>query len=153
MHALLRLDHWLQTLPDPSALATDLSQIARLAAAFRLWDSVPENRRHDGRGPRTDRVAPIKINNGLFAIAEFMTFLLDNREEAQRVLGSAPWDHLDPAHPATWAPPHPVLNEGNYIDDHALAHITAYLPVLGAADETVRVTISGQQYELAGQGS
>ncbi|MEU8205811.1 tyrosine-type recombinase/integrase [Streptosporangium sp. NPDC049046] len=160
MPALLRFDDWLRTLPDPGVIAGDLRQASSLAAAFRLWDSVPANRTRDGRRPRTDRVDPIKVNNDLLAIAEFMSFLIDNREEALRTLGPTLWDRLDPAHPAAWArqvqrkPARaPVLEESQYVDDHALAQITAYLPVLGAAeDEMVTVTVNGRQHMLAGQG-
>ncbi|MFI6604846.1 tyrosine-type recombinase/integrase [Nonomuraea sp. NPDC050536] len=47
----------------------------------------------------------------------------------------------------------PTIDEGHYIDDHALAQITACLPVLGAAaGETVSVTTGGQVRDLSGFG-
>ncbi|MFI7707378.1 tyrosine-type recombinase/integrase [Nonomuraea sp. NPDC049480] len=159
MPALLRLDCWLRTLPDPAVVATDLGQASSLTAEFRRWDSVPANRVRSGRAPRTDRVAPVKVNTDLFAIAELMSFLVDHRQEALSVLGPTPWERLDPAQPAAWrdqahrhmARP-PVLDDGKYVDDHALAQITAYLPVLSASrEELVPVSCQGRHDTLRGR--
>lgn len=72
-----------------------------------------------------------------------------NQAEARRVLGplAAPWTTATDAHAASWLrqvsriPHEAALNDDNYVDDHALAQITAALPLLGLArGEQMRIT-------------
>ena len=133
--SLLRLDRWLATLDEPAAAVGDLSRAAGFAAAFRLWAQDPANRPGSRRAERT---SVRQINQDLRAIAELMAFLIDNRPEAVRALGPTPWDELTDTHPAVWMrqigrlrnQPPPVVEE-HFVDDDALAQITACLPLLG----------------------
>jgi len=133
--SLLRFDRWLATLDKPAAAICDPLHAAGFAAAFRLWAQDPANR----PGSRRDECTSARqMNQDLRAIAELMGFVIDNRPETARVLGPSPWGDLTDAHPAVWMrqisrirnQPPPVVEE-HYVDDHALAQITACLPVLG----------------------
>jgi hypothetical protein len=70
------------------------------------------------------------------------------RSRRRLALGASPWDDLTDAHPAVWRKQitrtrrTPLLNEENYVDEHALSQIVAFLPALGAdASETVMVRV------------
>jgi hypothetical protein len=59
-----------------------------------------------------------------------------NQAEGRRILGplATPWTTVTDAHAACWLrqvsriPHERALNDGNYLDDHALAQITAAPP-------------------------
>jgi hypothetical protein len=144
--SLLRFARWLETLPGPDEVIRDGSRIAGFAAAFRCWALEPANRSSVNRPPGT--VTARKINIDLGSVAELMAFLLDHRKEAAQVLGPSPWDALTEAHPATWLrqrtrlPRHqPARDQTHYVDDHALAQISACLPAL-AEPGTAAITIT-----------
>ena len=78
------------------------------------------------------------MNLDLWSAATLMAFLTDHRQEAAQILGPSPWDELTDVHPAIWLRQRtrirrcePLADETRYVDDHALAQITACLPVLG----------------------
>jgi integrase len=157
MQCLLRFDRWLATLPDPAHIVGDLHGAAGLVAAFRQWASDPANRASTLRGrPPTSNSA----NQDVRAVAQLMAFVWDNRADYQRRYGSSPWDSLTEAHPALWSRqitrerPARRLDETHYVDDHALAQVTAHLPVLAAPNnETVTVTLGGIHKQMPGWGA
>jgi integrase len=155
--ALLRFARWLETLPEPTEAVQDASQAGGFAASFRRWAFDPANRSSVHRPPET--VTAGKVNLDIWAVAELMAFLVDHRQEAARVLGSSPWDRLTDAHPAIWLRQRtrerrhrPVSDETHYVDDHALAQISACLPALAEpGTRTVTVVSGGATRVLAGQ--
>ena len=130
---LMRFDRWLATLPDPAAVAHEPGRAAGFATSYRTWTSDPATRK-----PGIARVPARRTNNDLRAVVELMAFLVDHRESAAGTLGSSPWDQLTEAHPALWQrqPIHvgaqpQLIDDSHYVDDHALAQITASLPAIG----------------------
>ena len=96
------------------------------------------------------------MNATLRAAADLMAFIASNLDECRRRIGASPWDDLTDAHPAVWRKQitrtrrTPLLNEENYVDEHALSQIVAFLPALGAdASETVMVRVGDTERELA----
>jgi integrase len=156
--ALLRFARWLESLPDPAAAAGDPQQAGVFAADFRRWAADPAHRPSAGR-PAAG-VSARKANLDLWSAATLMTFLTDHRQEAARILGLSPWDGLTDAHPAIWLRQRtrirrsePLTDETRYVDDHALAQITACLPALGEpAGQPVTVASAGGERVLPGQG-
>jgi hypothetical protein len=138
---LHRFDRWLgAAFGDPCKVLADPATAASQAAAFRRWAADPANRSDPGsprQGPA--KVHPRLVNDDLRAVAELLDFMAANQAEARRILGplAAPWTAVTDAHAACWLRqvcriPHTrTLNEANYVDDHALAQITAALPLLG----------------------
>jgi hypothetical protein len=62
----------------------------------------------------------------------------ENAAEAHSILGPSPWQYVTEAHAASWfhqaslrTPRQHDLNDEHYVDDHALAQITAALPLIG----------------------
>lgn len=155
--ALLRFARWLESLPDPAAAVADRPQAGVFAADFRRWAADPANRSSVSRQPA--EVSARKVNLDLLSVAGLMDFLAAHRSEAARVLGPSPWDGLTDAHPAIWLRQRtrmrrrePLSDETRYVDDHALAQITACLPVLGEpAGQAVTVTSGGSTRTLPGQ--
>jgi len=156
--ALLRFARWLESLPDPAAAAGDPQQAGVLASDFRRWAADPAHRSSAGRTPAV--VSAGKVNLDLWSVATLMTFLADHRQEAARILGPSPWDGLTDAHPAIWLRQRTrirsreiLTDETRYVDDHALAQITACLPVLGEpAGQPVTIASAGGERVLPGQG-
>ncbi|MGW1160196.1 tyrosine-type recombinase/integrase [Streptomyces sp. NPDC002519] len=145
---LARFGKWAAALDTP---ADALS----LAPAFRRWTSAPETRPRLAGQP----VRPRNVNDELRAVVALMRFVLDNREECQKISGPSPWDDLTELHPAIWtrqitrSPSAPLVNDEHYIDDQALSPITAYLPVIGAStDKKVTVALNGTEKMLKGWG-
>jgi len=157
IQCLLRFDRWLATLPDPAHVVGAPHQAGGLAAAFRQWAADPANRASTLRGrPPTSNGA----NQDMRAVAQLMAFVVDHQEDYRRRFGPSPWDTLTEGHPAVWsrqiARARPVrrLDATRYVDDHALAQITAHLAALAAPKhETVTVTIGGAQRQAAGWGA
>ena len=155
--ALLRFARWLESLPDPAAAVGDAQRAGVFAAAFRRWACEPANRTSAGRPPAA--VSAGKVNLDLWSVAGLMDFLAGHRQEAAEILGPSPWDGLTDAHPAIWLRQRtrlrrcePPDDETRYVDDHALAQVTACLPVLGEpATGTVTVTSGGSTRVLPGQ--
>jgi hypothetical protein len=160
--SLHRFDRWLAAaFDDPREVLADPATAASQAAAFCRWDADPANR-SDASKPRQGpaKVHPRLINDDLRAVAELLAFVAADRAEARRVLGPAavPWTSVTDAHAACWLrqvsriPHQPTLNEGNYVDDHALAQITAALPLLGLpCGEQMRIT-RGDGEQIAASG-
>jgi Phage integrase family len=156
--ALLRFARWLESLPDPAAAAGDPQQAGVLTSDFRRWAADPAHRSSAGRTPAV--VSAGKVNLDLWSVATLMTFLADHRQEAARILGPSPWDGLTDAHPAIWLRQRTrirsreiLTDETRYVDDHALAQITACLPVLGEpAGQPVTIASAGGERVLPGQG-
>ncbi|WP_229841279.1 tyrosine-type recombinase/integrase [Streptomyces brasiliensis] len=100
------------------------------------------------------------MNDDLRAVAELMAFVLDNRQEAARVMGPTPWDGLADAHPAVWLRQvsrvrnqPPLVGTEHYVDDHALAQISTCLPMLGEPrTQTVTVQSGAGPRVLVGRG-
>ena len=124
--------------PNPNVVGENSDVTIRLP--FRRWAADPANRSDPGRprqGPA--KVHPRLVNDDLRAVAELLDFMAANQAEARPILGplAAPWTAVTDAHAACWLRqvsriPHTrTLNEANYVDDHALAQITAALPLLG----------------------
>jgi hypothetical protein len=155
--ALLRFARWLEMLDEPADALRDAVRAGSFAAAFRRWACEPGNRSSVNRPP--EMVSGNKVNLDVWAVAELMAFLIDHRHEAGQVLGPTPWDELTDAHPAIWLRQRtrlrrhqPVADETHYVDDHALAQVTACLPAL--AEPSTRTTIvarDGVVHELPGQ--
>ena len=160
MPCLARFDRWLSVaFNDPRDVLADPTGAAAHAAAFRRWDSDPLNRRSQRLSDRryqTTVVDPRLINDDLRAVAELFAFVAANRVEATRVLGPSPWQQVSEAHAASWfrqvsrIPHKPQLNAQHYVDDHALAQITAALPLLGLPrEEQLLITRSDGTQVLA----
>ncbi|WP_281254716.1 tyrosine-type recombinase/integrase [Mycobacterium aquaticum] len=87
------------------------------------------------------------INDDLRAAAGLLDFVAAHPAEARSVLGAEPWQRLTAAHAASWfgrvtrIPHQRGFNDANYIDDHALAQITAALPLIGLP-RTEQMTIT-----------
>jgi integrase len=162
LRCLHRFDRWLAiAFDDPREVLADRAATASQAAAFRRWDADPASR-SDGRAHRRvpGKVHARLINDDLRAVAELFAFMAANQAEARRVLGplAAPWMTVTDAHAACWLrqvsriPHERVLNDGNYVDDHALAQITAALPLLGLPrGEQMRIT-RGDGGQIAASG-
>lgn len=160
---LRRFDRWLATgADDPREVLSDPATARQQAAAYARWAADPRNRavrasdtRHLGKP-----VHPRLINDELRAVAELFAFVAGNPVEARTVLGIGPWQQVTDTHAAGWfrqvsrIPHTKDFNEGNYVDDHALAQITAALPLLGMPkDEQMLITRGdGQQITAAGLG-
>jgi integrase len=164
MASLQRFDRWLTaTFDDPRQVLDDPAAAAGHAAAFHRWDADPVNR----SGPHKRRKAPTvvdprNINKDLLAIAELFEFVAANHDQARPVLGphAAAWAGITTAHAASWSrqvtriPLRRTLGDDRYVDDHALAQITAALPLLGMP-RTEQMTITrgdGARTTLAGFG-
>jgi hypothetical protein len=83
-------------------------------------------------------VHPRLINNDLQAVGELFAFVAVNSAEAHSILGPSLWQYVTEAHAASWfhqaslrTPRQHDLNDEHYVDDHALAQITAALPLIG----------------------
>jgi hypothetical protein len=144
LRCLRRFDTWLtECVDDPTSVLGDPAVAARQAAEFRCWAADPRNRkRYPGDQPDLGkRVHPRLINDDLRAVAELMGFIAANPSETRSMLGPSPWDRITPAHAASWfaqvarIPHTPEFNDAHYVDDHALAQITAALPVIGLPSE------------------
>ncbi len=162
LRCLHRFDRWLAAaFDDPREVLADPAATASQAAAFRRWDADPANR-SDGRRHRRvpGKVHARLINDDLRAVAELFAFMAANQAETRRVLGplATPWMTVTDAHAACWLrqvsriPHEPALNDGNYVDDHALAQITAALPLLGLPrGEQMHITFGdGEQIAASG---
>jgi integrase len=156
--SLLLFDRWLSSLDDPAQLTTDLPNASKLAASFRNWVSNPLSRSGTAPVPAAQRSSRA-VNTKLRAVVDLLTFVADNRETCHRLMGPSPWDHLTEDYPAIWsrqigrARSRPFVNHDHYLDDHAIAQISACLPVLAATpDETVTVTINGVARSVSGCG-
>jgi hypothetical protein len=155
--ALLRFSRWLESLPEPAAAISDAQRAGVFAAAFRRWACEPAHRSSAGRPPAA--VSAGKVNLDLWSVAGLMDFLAGHRQEAAQILGPSPWDELTGAHPAIWLRQRtrirrcqPVTDETRYVDDHALAQVTACLAALGEpATGTITVTSGGSTRVLPGQ--
>ena len=155
--ALLRFARWLESLAEPAAAIGDPQQAGVFAAAFRRWAGDPAHRSSAGRPPAA--VSAGKVNLDLWSAAGLMAFLTDHRQEAGQILGPSPWDELTDVHPAIWLRQRTrirrrelLTDETRYVDDHALAQITACLSALGEpADRTITVTTGGSTRVLPGQ--
>jgi integrase len=155
--SLLRFARWLESLPDPAAAVGDPQQAGVFAAAFRRWAADPVHRSSAGRQPAAASARVVNLD--LWSAADLMTFLADHRQEAARIIGPSPWDGLTDAHPAIWLRQRTrirrreiLTDETRYVDDHALAQVTACLPVLGEpAGQPVTVTSGGSTRVLSGQ--
>ncbi|MEV0901267.1 tyrosine-type recombinase/integrase [Actinoplanes sp. NPDC049802] len=162
LKCLRRFDVWLDTLGDPLLVLGDPAAAAGQAAAFARWTADGRNRRlreeddrHLGK-PVHQRL----INDDLRAVAELLAFIADNPAEARTVLGHSPWQHVTQAHAASWfrqvkrIPHGRDINDEHYVDDSALAQITAALPLIGT-DREQQIPVrrgDGQQVSAAGLG-
>jgi Phage integrase family len=158
---LRRFDTWLTTcLDDPRHVLGAPAVAAQHAAAFARWTADPRNRmarrcdqRHLGKP-----VHPRLVNDDLRAVAELFAFVAANPADARAVLGVGPWQQVTETHAAAWfrqvsrIPHGRDLNDEHYVDDHALAQITAALPLLGLPrDQQMRITRGdGQQVTASG---
>ena len=161
---LHRFDRWLAAAPgDPREVLADPAAAAQQAAAFRRWAADPANRSDPGRPRRGPaKVHPRLVNDDLRSVAELLAFMAAHQAEAGRVLGplAAPWAAVTDAHAACWLRQvsriaHTrVLNEANYVDDHALAQITAALPLLGLprGEQMILTRGDGGQISAGGFG-
>jgi integrase-like protein len=162
LKCLRRFDTWLATLPDPLLMLGDPGAAAGQAAAFARWTADSHNRL-SREGDRRHLGKPVHqrlINDELRAVAELFAFVADNPVEARAVLGHGPWQQVTQTHAAGWfrqvkrIPHGRDINDEHYVDDHALAQITAALPLIGAGqDQQIPVRRGdGQQVSAAGLG-
>jgi integrase len=157
---LHRFNTWLTTaIEDPDQILGDPVDAGQHAAAFARWTAQPMNRAaRDGRRRHPATVVPRLVNEDLRAVAELLGFLGANPPDARVVLGAGPWQRVTDLHAAAWwrqlsrVPLGRVLKDENYVDDHALAQMTAALPLLGLPrDEQMLITRGdGQQVTAAG---
>ncbi|MGH3815879.1 MAG: tyrosine-type recombinase/integrase [Pseudonocardiaceae bacterium] len=140
LKCLRRFDNWLSlAFEDPRDVLGDPVAASEHAAAFRRWTTDPSNRmtRSEDRRHYGKPVNPRLVNDDLRAVAELFAFVAANPGEARGVLGPEPWQQVTQTHAASWfrqvtrVPHSSNLNDGYYIDDHALAQIPAALPLLG----------------------
>ncbi|MDN5916930.1 MAG: tyrosine-type recombinase/integrase [Pseudonocardia sp.] len=158
---LARFDRWLaEAFDDPAHVFRDPAEAAAHAAAYRRWLAEPAHRNDLARQHRyaPDKVHPRLINTDLRAVAELFDFVATNRAEARSVVGPSPWDEVSEAHIAGWAArrlrfPHPpTLNDDHYVDDRALAQITAALPLLGLPRQQQMSITRGDGTEIMASG-
>jgi integrase len=162
LRCLHRFDRWLAAASDdPREVLADPAAAANQAAAFRRWDADPANRSDGSKHRRVPgTVHPRLINDDLRAVAELFAFMAANQAEARRVLGplAAPWTTVTDAHAACWLrqvsriPHERALNDANYVDDHALAQITAALPLLGLPRGEQTLITRGDGGQIAATG-
>jgi hypothetical protein len=135
-----RFDNWLTAcLPNPTVILGDPTTAVEQAAAFARWTAVAANRvTRESDTRHLGKAVPIRgINDDLRAVAGLLDFVAANPSEARTVLGTNPWQHVTAAHASSWfgrvtrIPHQSGFNDANYIDDHALAQITAALPLIG----------------------
>jgi len=150
MRNFRRFDKWLTAyFADPTDVLGDPAAAVEQATAFARWTADPRNRvtresdtRHLGKP-----VPMREINDDLRAVAGLLEFVAANPTEARAVLGVGPWQQVTAAHASSWfgrvtrIPHQSGFNDANYIDDHALAQITAALPLIGLPrDQQMTVT-------------
>jgi integrase len=163
--SLRRFDTWLPTrFDDPRDVLADPATAAQHAAAFAQWAADYRNRMARHSDPRRvgKPVQPRQVNEDVRAVADLFGFVAENPDQARTVLGAGPWQQVTEAHAATWfrqtrrqrsyVSRGRVLNDENYVDDHALAQITAALALLGLPrDQQMPITRGdGQQVQAAG---
>ncbi|NTY63966.1 tyrosine-type recombinase/integrase [Mycolicibacterium sphagni] len=150
MRSFRRFDNWLITsFGDPTDILGDPATAVEQAAAFARWTAVAANRvTRESDTRHLGRPVPIRgINDDLRAVAGLLDFVAANPGEARTVLGATPWQRVTTAHAASWfgrvtrIPHQRGFNDANYIDDHALAQITAALPLI-ALPRTEQMTIT-----------
>lgn len=150
MRSFRRFDNWLITsFDDPTDILGDPTTAVEQADAFARWTAVAANRvTRESDTRHLGRPVPIRgINDDLRAVAGLLDFVAANPGEARTVLGAGPWQHVTAAHAASWfgrvtrIPHQRGFNDANYIDDHALAQITAALPLIGLP-RTEQMTIT-----------
>lgn len=150
MRSFRRFDNWLTAcLPNPTDILGDPATAVEQAAAFARWTAVAANRvTRESDTRHLGKPVPIRgINDDLRAVAGLLDFVAANPSEARTVLGADPWQHVTAAHASSWfgrvtrIPHQSGFNDANYIDDHALAQITAALPLIGLP-RTEQMTIT-----------
>lgn len=162
LRCLHRFDRWLAVAFDnPLDVLGDPAAAASQAAAFRRWDAGPANRSdHTKQRRMAAKVGPRALNDDLRAIAELFEFMAANAAEARRVLGdlATPWERVTDAHAASWLRhvsriPHArALNDEHYVDDHALAQVTAALPLLGLPRDEQMLLTRGDGHQVDAEG-
>lgn len=159
---LVRFDRWLRTtFDDPTQVISKADEAGRFAAAFARWVADPAHRSERPQDHRT-RVGPRQVNSDLQAVAELLEFMADNRREAVEVfarlgVGLGPWPHVGDTASAWLRAQHrvaraPELNPNHYIDDHALAQITAAVPLLGLPRSQQMLIRRGDGSEVLAHG-
>ncbi|WP_343577582.1 tyrosine-type recombinase/integrase [Mycobacterium sp.] len=150
MRNFRRFDNWLITsFGDPTDILGDPTTAVEQAAAFARWTAVAANRvTRESDTRHLGKPVPIRgINDDLRAVAGLLDFVAANPSEARTVLGAEPWHRVTAAHASSWfgrvtrIPHQRGFNDANYIDDHALAQITAALPLIGLL-RTEQMTIT-----------
>jgi hypothetical protein len=150
MRSFRRFDNWLTTtFDDPTVTLGDPTTAVEQAAAFARWTAVAANRvTRESDTRHLGKVVPLRgINDDLRAVAGLLDFIAVNPSEARIVLGAGPWQRVTAAHASSWfgrvtrIPHQRGFNDANYIDDHALAQITAALPLIGLP-RTEQMTIT-----------
>ena len=150
MRSFRRFDNWLTAcFADPTDVLGDPAAAVEQAAAFARWTADPRNRvTRESDTRHLGKPVPMRgINDDLRAVAGLLEFVAANPGEARAVLGVGPWQRVTAAHASSWfgrvtrIPHQSGYNDANYIDDHALAQITAALPLIGLPrDEKMTVT-------------
>ncbi|SKH58926.1 phage integrase family protein [Mycobacteroides abscessus subsp. massiliense] len=140
MRSFRRFDNWLTaSFDDPTEILGDPTSTVEQAAAFARWTAVAANRvTRESDTRHLGRAVPIRgINDDLRAVAGLLDFIAANPREGRIVLGAGPWQRVSAAYGSSWfgrvtrIPHQRGFNDANYIDDHALAQITAALPLIG----------------------
>lgn len=163
LKCLRRFDNWLTaSFDDPRQVLGDPAAATGQAAAFARWTADSDNRRlrEEDRRHLGKPVHQRLVNDDLRAVAELWAFLANNPAETRAVLGPGPWQQVTDTHAASWfrqvkrIPHGRDLNDEHYVDDYALAQITAALPLIGAdRDQHIPVQRGdGQQVTGAGLG-
>jgi hypothetical protein len=159
--SLRRFDTWLVTCFDDAGQVLNNPAAARQhAAAFARWVADSNNRhtRESDRRHRGKPVSPTATNFDLNAVAELFAFVAANPIDARAVLGVGPWQQITDAHTAAWLrqtvriPHGRVLNDEHYVDDHALAQISAALPLLGLPRDEQMLIIRGDGQQVTATG-
>lgn len=135
-----RFDKWLTaSYADPAEVVGDPAMAVEQAAAFARWTADSRNRATRESDTRhLGKVVPARsINDDLRSVAGLFEFVAANPSEARAVLGAGAWQRVTATHADSWfgrvtrIPRQRDFNDTNYIDDHALAQITAALPLIG----------------------
>jgi integrase len=150
MPSFRRFDNWLTSyFADPAGVLGDPAAAVEQAAAFARWTADRHNRvTRESDTRHLGKPVPMRgINDDLRAVAGLLEFVAANPTEARAVVGVSPWQQVTAAHASSWfgrvtrIPHQSGFNDANYIDDHALAQITATLPLIGLPrDQQMTVT-------------
>lgn len=140
----------------PALCAKPETELRGVALELASFLRSLRGRSKQGRNPET-------VSRCLEAVAAFYSFMADYREEAAAATGDQRWLRLTNAHCRLWRPEEigragrtralPDADGSGYIADADLSKMFSFIELVGLGrDETMTVTVGGEQAELAGLG-